>query len=108
MKRILLSLLLAGAGGAALAEPAIPGQDIYEQHCAACHAPANIMVASPKLHNRAQWAARLDAGFDVVLQNGLDGINAMPPMGACEDCTPDDIEAAIRYMAEPALTAAAN
>ena len=103
--------LLVGLGAtAAFAEPAetdagILGmeKDIYEQHCAACHSPSNIMVAFPKLHNRAQWSARLEAGFETVLGNAIRGITAMPPMGGCETCTEEEIEAAIRYMAAPAL-----
>lgn len=95
-------LLALGTSGAQSGSPDA-GQEIYEQHCATCHAASNIMVASPKLHNGAQWAARLQAGFDAVLGNAITGINAMPTMGSCETCTVDEIEVAIRYMAAPAL-----
>ncbi|MFD1327191.1 c-type cytochrome [Mycoplana ramosa] len=79
------------------------GKEVYESSCAACHAPSNIMVSSPKLRDRVQWERRLKAGFETVLQRAMDGFNAMPAKGACEDCSEEEIEAAIRYMASPAL-----
>ena len=77
------------------------GAMIYREHCAACHAPENIMVASPKLGNASAWERRLEKGFDAVLANALAGVGAMPPKGMCVDCTMDDLEAAIRYMIVP-------
>ena len=77
--------------------------DIYEEYCVSCHAPGNIMVASPKLHKRTQWEQRLQKGYSSVLENALNGFNAMPPMGGCDTCSANDIEATLRYMAAPAL-----
>ena len=108
----LVSVLIGVAVTDALAESAQTGagqfgigQEVYEQHCAACHAPSNIMVASPKLHNAAQWEPRLEADFDAVLDRAINGFKAMPAMGGCDVCSVEDIEAAIRYMAAPALSA---
>ena len=45
--------------------------------------------------------ARLaDKGRDGVWKNAISGINAMPPMGACGNCSEDDILSAIDYMIE--------
>lgn len=79
------------------------GKEVYETSCAACHAPSNIMVSSPKLRDRVQWERRLQAGFETVLQRAIKGFNAMPAKGACEGCSEEEIEAAIRFMAAPAL-----
>ena len=59
------------------------------------------MLGAPKLQDAADWQPRLDEkGFDTVWQNDINGINAMPPMGTCGDCSNDDIKAAIEYMIE--------
>jgi cytochrome c5 len=67
--------------------------------CTACHAVG--VLGAPKTQVAADWQPRLDEkGFDTVWKNAIDGINAMPPMGTCGDCTNDDIKAAIEYMIE--------
>nr|WP_272210244.1 c-type cytochrome [Marinicella sp. W31]MDC2876109.1 c-type cytochrome [Marinicella sp. W31] len=81
------------------------GSAVYGHHCAACHAPHVIMVASPKLHDERAWSQRLEKGFNAVLSNALNGIGAMPEMGGCSECSEAEIEAALRYMAAPALSA---
>ena len=88
----------AQAASAAAAGPR-SGADIYNQACLACHGAG--VLGAPKLQDAADWQPRLDEkGFDTVLQNAINGINAMPPMGTCGDCSNDDIKAAIEYMIE--------
>lgn len=75
------------------------GKDIYNAACTACHAVG--VLGAPKTQVAADWQPRLDAkGYDTVWENAIKGINAMPPMGACGDCSNDDIKAAIDYMIE--------
>ncbi|MFC3123097.1 c-type cytochrome [Agaribacter flavus] len=75
------------------------GKDIYNGACVACHGAG--VLGAPKLQIAADWQPRLDEkGFDQVWKNAVNGINAMPPMGTCGDCTEDDIKAAIEYMIE--------
>ena len=91
-----VNLASAAAQGAAGART---GQQIYDQACAACHTPG--ILGAPKNQVAADWQPRLDEkGFDGVWQNAINGINAMPPMGACGDCSEDDIKIAIEYMIE--------
>ena len=88
----------AQAASAAAAGPR-SGADIYNQACLACHGAG--VLGAPKLQDAADWQPRLDEkGFDTVWQNAINGINAMPPMGTCGDCSNDDIKAAIEYMIE--------
>ena len=88
----------AQAASAAAAGPR-SGADIYNQACLACHGAG--VLGAPKLQDAADWQPRLDEkGFDTVWQNAINGINAMPPMGTCSDCSNDDIKAAIEYMIE--------
>lgn len=75
------------------------GKDVYMAACTACHAVG--VLGAPKTQVAAEWQPRLDEkGFDQVWQNAIDGINAMPAMGACGDCSNDDIKTAIEYMIE--------
>lgn len=87
----------AAAAGAAAAGPR-SGADIYNTSCIACHGAG--VLGAPKLQDAAGWAPRMEQGFDTVLANAINGINAMPPMGTCGDCSNDDIKAAIEYMIE--------
>ena len=75
------------------------GKDIYQGACTACHAVG--VLGAPKTQVAADWQPRLDEkGFDQVWKNALDGIGGMPAMGACGDCTDEDIKSAIEYMIE--------
>lgn len=87
----------AAAAGAAAAGPR-SGADIYNSSCIACHGAG--VLGAPKLQDAEGWAPRMEQGFDTVLANAINGINAMPPMGTCGDCSNDDIKAAIEYMIE--------
>jgi cytochrome c5 len=74
------------------------GADIYAKSCVACHTSG--VLGAPKLQDAADWAPRLEKGFDAIWQSAIKGINAMPPMGTCSSCSDDDIKAAIEYMIE--------
>lgn len=82
----------------AAAEPAGPrsGADIYQASCFACHGTGAL--DAPKLGDAAAWQPRIAKGFDTIWQNAINGINAMPPMGTCGNCSDDDIKAAIEHM----------
>ncbi len=41
---------------------------------------------------------RLERGFDALFENAKQGLNAMPPMGVCMDCTDAELKAAIQEM----------
>jgi cytochrome c5 len=92
---------IAGAAPAGPAVAAGPrsGIDIYNGACSACHAVG--LIGAPKTQVAADWQPRLaKKGYDKVWQNAIVGIGSMPAMGACSDCTNDDIKAAIDYMIE--------
>ena len=86
---------IAGAAPAVAAGPRT-GEQIYNGACVACHAAG--VLGAPKSQVAAEWQPRLDEkGFDQVWKNALVGINAMPAMGACGDCSDDDIKTTINY-----------
>jgi cytochrome c5 len=89
---------VAGAAPAVAAGPRT-GKQIYDGACVACHTSG--VLGAPKLQVASEWQPRLDEkGFDQIWKNAVIGINAMPAMGACGDCTDEDIKTAINYMIE--------
>ena len=76
-----------------------PARALYDSVCRACHSPENVMVSSPKAGDRVEWARRLRKGFEEVTRNAIDGFGAMPPKGGCAQCTPEQIQRAIEFMA---------
>jgi len=73
-----------------------PGKKLYEKSCAVCHNPDNAMGA-PKQGVKADWEARLKNGKDKVYENGIKGINAMPPKGGTT-VSDDEFKQAVDYM----------
>lgn len=83
----------AGAGGPR------SGETVYSNACVACHGAG--VLGAPKLQVAADWQPRIDErGMETLLQNAINGYNAMPPKGTCGDCSDDEIQAAIDYMIE--------
>jgi cytochrome c5 len=80
------------------AAPAGPrsGEDVYKASCFACHGTG--AMDAPKPGDSAEWEKRLGKGFDAVLQNAINGINAMPARGTCANCSDDEIKAAVEFL----------
>lgn len=90
------SVHVAGASAQA-GSAARSGEEVYNGSCIGCHSSG--MLNAPKTFSKADWQPRFDErGYDTVLANAINGYNAMPPKGACGDCSDDDIRAAIDYM----------
>ena len=56
----------------------------------------------PKIGDKAAWAPRIAQGMDTLLKHATEGLRAMPPKGACMDCSEADLKAAIEYMVSQA------
>jgi len=89
---------IAGAKAEVASSGPRSGSDIYAKACVACHSVG--VLNAPKLQDAADWAPRMEKGFDTVWQNAINGIGGMPPMGTCGDCSNDEIKAAIEHMIE--------
>jgi cytochrome c5 len=89
---------IAGAKAEVASSGPRSGSDIYVKACVACHSVG--VLNAPKLQDAADWAPRMEQGFDTVWKNAINGIGAMPAMGTCGDCSDDDIKAAIEHMIE--------
>ena len=77
------------------------GRAIYAAICSACHAPANVMVGSPKAGDTVEWNRRLAKGLEAVVDNAVNGFAAMPPKGGAGALSREQIRQAIQYMAGP-------
>ncbi len=75
---------------------AADGKATYDAKCASCHATG--AAGAPKLGDKEAWAARIAAGNDAMMASVMNGKNAMPPKGACADCSDDDLKASMEYM----------
>ena len=72
-------------------------QAIYDRSCASCHSVA--ASGAPQSGDRSAWTVRVAQGADVLLDHTLNGFNAMPPLGACMDCSEEQFRALIAHMA---------
>ena len=86
----------ATAASAAAPAAARSGEAVYNASCLACHTTG--AAGAPKLGDAAAWASRIAAGKDALMANAINGLNAMPPRGACANCSDDEIMAAIDYI----------
>ena len=68
---------------------------IYSKHCKMCHETG--LANAPKTHDKAAWDAR-GKKVEELVASSLNGLNAMPPKGACADCTETELKAAIEFM----------
>lgn len=70
---------------------------IYERSCMACHALPG--TGAPLTGHTAAWTQREErVGKTGLLQATKQGLNAMPAMGLCNDCSDDDFLALIEFM----------
>ena len=71
-------------------------EEIYTQACSFCHDKG--MAGAPIFANTYSWGQRVDKGIDTLTYNVKYGLNAMPAMGLCADCTDEELRAVVQYM----------
>jgi len=71
-------------------------EDIYKTSCLACH--ATDAIGAPMFGNVASWKDRIAKGEQTLIDNAINGFNAMPAMGTCASCSKDDIKETVKYM----------
>ncbi|MEH6580673.1 MAG: c-type cytochrome [Halioglobus sp.] len=96
MKNLFAALLLLSAGSVY----AEVNMEKYNKSCVVCHASG--AANAPKTGDAAAWEPRMAKGMDVLLQSVESGLNAMPPKGMCFDCSAEEYQAMIEFMAKPA------
>ena len=73
-----------------------PGADVYRDFCAVCHSGG--WQGAPIANEASEWTERMSAGTDTMFKNVKQGLNAMPPMGTCTDCSDEELKSAIAEM----------
>ena len=72
-------------------------QEKWRRSCALCHLRGE--GGAPRTGDPLAWRYRLTEGRDSLLRNTITGLNRMPPLGYCMDCSEDDFIVMIRMMA---------
>jgi cytochrome c5 len=78
------------------ANPPRPAADIYRDYCAVCHSGG--WQGAPIANDAGEWKERVSAGAETLFKNAKQGLNAMPAMGTCMDCSDEELESAIAEM----------
>ena len=77
-------------------EIVVNGPEVYGGLCKTCH---DAGVAEAPIPGSEQMAARVsERGVDGLVQNALNGLNAMPPRGGNPALTDEQIQAAVEFM----------
>lgn len=97
MKKLLLTFAAIVSLVSVQAE-ARDAQEIYNKVCSMCHATG--AANAPLVHNAEAWKPRLAKGLDGLVKSAKTGLNAMPPMGMCADCTDAELKSVIDFMSK--------
>jgi len=72
------------------------GKQVYLSVCSSCHSQNTPGI--PRLAVKEDWQTRIGKGKKVLYANSINGFNAMPEKGQCDDCSDREIRAAVDYM----------
>ena len=81
---------------AVVAAAVTPGEAIYQQACAVCHAAG--VGDAPIPGDAGAWSERIAQGRDTLLANALNGKGIMPPKGGQSHLSDQDVAAAVDYI----------
>jgi cytochrome c5 len=94
------SALAAPAAAPAAAATDLPGEQVYQQVCTACHGAG--IAGAPKTGDKAAWEARLAQGADTLNKHAIEGFQGkagyMPPKGGRTDLTDQSVINAVEHM----------
>lgn len=75
------------------------GAEIYASYCVNCHAGGTGGAPRVGEKFRLYWSHEIEEeGFDIIVQEAINGVNAMPPRGGCADCSDEEIRNAVIHM----------
>jgi cytochrome c len=88
---------IASAGGAAAATS---GSEIYDRHCALCHAEG--IGGAPVVGDADGWAGRIEQGMKILYQHAIQGYTGedgiMPPKGGFVNLSDAEVRLAVDYI----------
>ncbi len=68
----------------------------YEASCSACH--NNKVIGAPLFGDKEVWDEVMSKGISKVYENGINGINAMPPKGGNIELTEKEFKDVVDYL----------
>ena len=77
------------------------GQKIYQSICADCHDGGfwGWLYGAPQLGVQIEWEEFLSKGIPELVDVAIKGTEGgMDPKGGCDDCTNEEIKAAVEYI----------
>ena len=74
--------------------------EVYNRSCRSCHTVA--ATGAPLTGDANAWAIRYEKGMGTLVDNVINGFGGMPALGLCMDCSADQFEALIDFMATSA------
>jgi cytochrome c5 len=78
----------------------LPGKDVFDQACQACHGLG--VAGAPKVGDKAAWSTRIAQGNATLHKHAIEGFQGkagfMPPKGGRVDMTDQSIMNAVDYM----------
>lgn len=92
---LLFALALAASTRSTAADAPRSGADIYRDFCAVCHSGG--WQGAPIANEASAWSDRTHDP-DTMFNNVKQGLNGMPPMGTCMDCSDEELKRAIAEM----------
>jgi len=72
------------------------GIEVYKTACTTCHSIG--LAGAPKFGDKSTWGNRQDKGIEALVVSVMNGLNGMPKMGLCMDCTKEEMNLAVDYM----------
>ncbi len=72
------------------------GKSVYTSKCAICHDSG--AAGAPKIGDSQAWQPRIAQGILTLELHAINGLNAMPPKGACMTCSDNQIRDAVKYI----------
>ena len=73
----------------------LDGEMIYGSVCSVCHTSG---AAGAPIPGSPLMAERAEKGLDMLTQNAMNGLNAMPPRGGRPDLSDEQIRVIVEYM----------
>lgn len=73
------------------------GEQVYSATCSACHTAG--IAGAHKLGDTAEWAPLIAKGYEALLKNAINGLNAMPPRGGNPALSDLEVARAVVYIA---------
>ncbi len=104
MKKLIIVLLLACniifATNSFFQEEENIGKSVFDKTCTSCHTGGfkGWITGAPEIGDWDDWELYFQKGFSVLVTNVIEGKKGHAVKGECEDCTGEQIKAAIEYI----------